>query len=148
MLTGQLYACFCGWNGPFIKMAKQSSYVVQVKIVKNDESMTMEAEIIENFKGEGIEENIVIGGLTSCDVRTKHFPVGSTWFFALEKGGTISEDDQSEEIEFYSISICGEYQLKVVKNKVIGQITNEEYRKTPQKMDLKAFKKLLQEELS
>ncbi len=148
MLTGQVYACFCDWNGPFIKMAKQSSYVVEVKIVKKKDELEMEAEVIEGFKGKGLGEKVVIVRFTSCDLSPKYFLVGTTWFLALEKRGVIEETDQHEEVPTYTISICGEYILKVVKDKVIGQITYEEYKKKPQKMDLKTFKKLLKKELS
>ncbi len=138
------YPCFCGWNGPFISMAEDSTYVIQGKVIRHNSYGEMDFIIEKSFAGKINEKIIKINAVTSCDERItkENFPNGSRWFLALEESGFSDSNSGA-----YSISICGTYSLKIIKNYVIGRINTKKYKDPLQKMLQTDFIKLLKEEL-
>ncbi len=134
-------------NGFFIPSSTVASYVVQVKIIKNDKSEFTEAEVIHVFKEKIDHKTILIGGISSCEVYFGDAPVGSKWFLAFGGRSGSFMLNQPGKIPSYSISICGRNYLKVVKDNVIGRIDGNTYDDKPQKMNVELFSLLLLGEL-
>ena len=133
------YSCSCGWGGPFLKVASDTSLVDFVAVVKIKKHlnlkgkrdvktpMSMEVEIVETLYGKEHQKTIEVWGDNGmmCRPYISEFPEGTTWILALRHG---SEEwgHLKETASDYSISICGEYSLRSKGRKVIGLIERKE----------------------
>lgn len=148
ILSSGVMACDCGYNGPFIAMAKQSKLVVLVKVkdypVVSEISktpMAMNLEVIEIFKGREKRKNIIVWGDNGhlCRPFVSQFKKDSTYVMALNKGSE-KWGQEKESKNDYSISNCGVFWLNVdlFQQKIIGDINSTD-RKT-QTITVKKFK--------
>jgi len=96
---------------------------------------SMDVRVIEVLKGTEEGKTIRIWGDTGalCRPYVSHFPVGTTWFFAVQK--TTGEQASSlwERLfpsahkSDFAISICGDFWLEVRDGRAVGRVTVEHY---------------------
>jgi hypothetical protein len=134
------YACDCGSNGEFLKVAPKSQLVALVKVKKYltfkkiyDEQtpMSMEVEVISIYKGKEKRKILKIWGDNGnlCRPYLSQFKTGEYYIIAFTKGsdGTQGHVHDDERITDYTISICGNYWLRVdIKSqKAFGSVTDK-----------------------
>jgi hypothetical protein len=103
------FACSCGYEGPFLNVAKRISFVAVVKVTKylsykDDIPLSMEVEIIDIYKGKEIRKRVIVWGDNGilCRPFISTFEKGKHYAIALHENDTD-----------YSISACGCYWLTV-----------------------------------
>ena len=117
----------------FLKLASKNNLIVRGKVIsyhdkvgvlsthqgKPDHYLTMDFEINEVLKGELKQEKIRIRGDNGaqCFRYIMNFPIGTEWVFILPDWKASSDPDQK-----YVALACGEYQVKVEGEEVIGKI--------------------------
>jgi hypothetical protein len=122
------------WGGPFSKVALGQHLIVLGEILSHDKN-SMDVRVIEVLKGTEEGRTIRIWGDTGalCRPYVSHFPVGTTWLFAVQK--TTGEQDSSlwgrlfppTHKSDYAISICGDFWLEVRDGRAVGRVTVEHY---------------------
>lgn len=154
LTVGQIVlACDCDSQGEFLTVAPKTKLVALVKVKKyltfkdiNEEKtpMSMEAEIIETYKGKEKRKTVIVWGDFGnlCRPYLSRFDVGKFYVIAFDKGsdGSKGFEHKNEKITDYSISNCGNYWLNVdIKNKIaIGSVA-----KTKKKIALNKLKTIL-----
>ncbi|ULQ55843.1 hypothetical protein KJS94_14430 [Flavihumibacter rivuli] len=143
LLTGQLsFACDCDSEGEFLTVAPKSEFVALVKVTKflsfrniydKQTPMSMEVEIVDVYKGEEVRKKLVVWGDNGilCRPYLSQFDKGKYYVIAFFKAsdgskGHVHEDERPTD---YAISICGDYWLKVDKDKqkAVGMVTKKQY---------------------
>ena len=106
--------CTCVWGGPFLTVGAREGLIVRATVLSYS-AHAMEVEVHETFKGDASAARIRIWGDTGalCRPYVTKFPVGTEWVFAV---GT--NPDRAEGA--YAINGCGEYAVKVEKDRVSG----------------------------
>ncbi len=144
----KLNACTCIWGGPFLKIIKTPDLILQIKVADHfgnvrGNTTGMEAQILNIYKGNETRERILIWGndgiLCRPSISSYNFPVDDTFIVAIYR----SEDGRGakgETSEHYYLSVCGEFYLSLIHNKVSGFIDNDNNR---QVMDLSVFEEKL-----
>lgn len=130
-----LSACECGYQGPFVQMAKTTQLVGLFKVIKfltykniynNPTPMSMEVEMIEKYKGNEICNRIVVWGDPGnlCRPYLSIFTEGQYYVIALNAVGKRMPEEKETD---YFISICGAYWLNVnfPKATVTGDIDSK-----------------------
>lgn len=157
-LNSTTYACSCGWAGGFNQVAYHTGFVAIVKVKKyldfrktydSKTPMSMEVEVIEVLKGKESRKTIKVWGDTGalCRPYVSQFKKRTTWVMALSVGNENWGHPKEIKTD-YSISICGEYWLKVENSEVIG-IINENFstrKQSIQKMNIEEFKRSFKNE--
>lgn len=134
------FACSCKWNGPFLKVSYTTKLVAIVRVKKhltfndiyNEKTpMSMEIEIIEVLWGKETRKTVTVWGDDGvlCRPYLTRFKEGTIWVLALYAGNE-GWGHKNETANDYSVSICGEYWLRVKNNNVYGVIEGKnKYRK-------------------
>jgi hypothetical protein len=144
-----LYACSCGYHGPFLQVAIETPLVGLFKVTKlltfknisgKPTPMSMEVEMIEKYKGEDNRKRIVVWGDPGhlCRPYLSLFTEAQYYVIALNSVGKRMPEEKETD---YFISICGAYWLNVnfKKSTVTGDIdSNNETSKTISLNELKA----------
>ena len=135
------FACDCDSQGEFLTVAPRMKLVSLIKINRyltfkdiNDKPtpMSMEVEIIENYKGQETRNIITVWGDNGalCRPYLSRFDIGKYYVIAFDKSSDISEvnANKTEKKTDYSISICGDYWLSVDFKKQIatGPVSNKQ----------------------
>ncbi len=120
------FSCSCNWIGPFLKVAPQSEPLVRGVVLgyhgeQRGLPLAMDIKVLEVYRGKTEESQIRIWGDNGwlCRPSVSQFPVGTEWIFALNGPG--SKPGMSPG---YALSVCGQFWLKVVDGKVIGNLDN------------------------
>jgi hypothetical protein len=139
---GQLtFACECGSQGDFLKVAGKTQFVALVKVTKfltfkdiykEKTPMSMEVEIIEIYKGKETRKKVTVWGDNGilCRPYLSKFELGKYYVIAFFKGseGTKGLANENEKVTDYSISICGEFWLNADKKNKFAESTTAEYK--------------------
>jgi hypothetical protein len=135
------FACDCGSQGDFLKVAPKTELVALVKITKyltfkdiyeERTPMSMEAEIIEIYKGTETRKTIIVWGDNGilCRPYLSRFDEGKYYVIAFYKGedGLKGHVHKNEKTTDYFISVCGDYWLNVEMKKQIatGSVANKQ----------------------
>lgn len=128
------FACDCGYEGPFLKMAKRTPLVALVKVKKyltfkdidgSKTPMSMEVEIIEKYKGKENRKMITVWGDIGnlCRPYLSIFKEEKYYVIAFDKGNHNSGHRDEKDTD-YSITACGCYWLTadVRKKEAAGDI--------------------------
>ncbi len=94
----------------------------------------MEIKVDEVFKGKNVPAKIRVHGDRGADCRPylNQFPPNTQWIFAL------NEMPSGE----YTISVCGEFWLKIKKNEIKGQIIYDQ-KHPPKTISLSTFREMM-----
>ena len=116
---GSASACSCGWDGPFLQVARGSLLVVRGTVIRHhtEDAPCMDFLVTEVLQGGLLDSGMRIGmgdGML-CRPPLDAFPVGSEWVLALDGPG-------SKPGNGHALSHCGEYWLRVADGKVSGSI--------------------------
>jgi hypothetical protein len=137
---GQLtFACDCGSQGDFLKVAGKTQFVALVKVSKyltfkdiyNEKMpMSMEVEIIEVYKGKETRKKVTVWGDNGilCRPYLSKFRTGKYYVIAFYNASETSRGlaSENEKATDYSISVCGEYWLDAdIHNKIAVSPTTE-----------------------
>lgn len=143
---GQVSACSCSWMGPFLKMAPQSPIVIRGIILEHHgqekgSPSAMKVQVLEIFRGEIQSQRIRVWGDLGwlCRPPVSKFPVGTEWILALNGLGSkpgVTPDG-------YAISVCGEFCLRVVNGKALGNLDNAQDQKASQEIALNELRRKL-----
>jgi len=117
------FACDCEDQGNFIQVAPKSDLVAYIRIKKfltfkdiNEEKtpMSMDAEVIEVFKGKEVRKNIIIWGDNGimCRPYLSRFKEGELYVIAFHSSNK-DHGHKNEKNTDYFISVCGTYYLPV-----------------------------------
>jgi len=142
-------ACSCVWGGPFSKVALHKAVIILGQVLSYHKN-SMEVQVIELIKGTEDRTTIRIWGDNGalCRPYVTHFPIGTTWLFAISALPTKTVGEQlksgSEEgfisssgNKEYAISVCGEFWLKVNHEEAVGRITVDHHSKLMERVPLK-----------
>lgn len=129
------HACDCDDGGGFFTVSPTVDLVVQARVLRHTDlrthndglpayPTTMELEVVRVFKGRETSQIIRVFGDRGADCLeyVSHFPVGSTWFFALHNAENSRFDGRGAAANSYSISSCGTYAVRESGNNVTGHI--------------------------
>ena len=129
------FPCTCKDNKPYRDVTPFASVIVLVKVTRfltykqvNDIQvpMSMEAEIIEIYKGKERRRTVKIWGDNGllCRPYLNKFLPGNYYVMGLFKSTGNYKDNVQEKFGDYWISICGEYTLEVdwVRKRAKGRI--------------------------
>ena len=142
LTLGQItFACDCGSQGEFLKVAKKTQFVALVRVTKyltfkdiykEKMPMSMEVEIIEVYKGKETRKKVTVWGDNGilCRPYLSKFKTGKYYVIAFNNASETSRGltSENEKVTDYSISICGEYWLDADINKKTAVSTTTEYQ--------------------
>jgi hypothetical protein len=122
----RVFACDCGYQGNFMKVAPKTDLVALVKVIRFITSTTMEVEIIEVLKGNEKQKRILVWGDdgNDCFPYLSEFKKEQEYLFAFNFH-TSKDYGLNREFE---VSICGEFWLNIEKKglKRIAVSSNDE----------------------
>ena len=135
------FACDCGSDGEFLKVAPKSEFVALIKVTKylsyksiyeNQIPMSMEVEVVEVYKGKETRKKLTVWGDNGilCRPYLSQFDTGKYYVIAFYKAsdGSNGHVHENERPIDYAISICGDYWLKadMGKQKAVGAVTKKQ----------------------
>jgi hypothetical protein len=136
-----IFACDCGSQGDFFKVAEKTQFVALIKVTKylsfkdiykEKMPMSMEVEIIEIYKGIETRKKVTVWGDNGilCRPYLSKFKLGKYYVIAFSKATENSRGlgNENEKITDYSISICGEFWLNADKKNKLAESANTEYK--------------------
>jgi len=142
-------ACSCNWNGPFRKVAPQSEVVIRGTVTgyhgeQRGVPLAMDVEVLEIIKGNTNQRRVRIWGDNGwlCRPSVTHFPVGTEWILALNGPGSKPGATPG----YYAMSICGQFWLKVIDGRVIGNFDNAQDWQASQELSLEEFRRSFHEQ--
>ena len=135
------FACDCGSQGDFLKVAEKTQFVALVKVTKyltfkdiykEKMPMSMEVEIIEIYKGKETRKKVTVWGDNGilCRPYLSKFELGKYYVIAFFRGTEDSRGlgNENEKITDYSISVCGEFWLNADKKNKVAESATTEYK--------------------
>jgi hypothetical protein len=138
-------ACDCAWKGPFFDVAPLSNLIVRARVAGYQSEgkeipAAMDLEVQEVFCGETPATPFRVWGGDGllCRPNVTEFPVGTEWIFALDGPGAKPGMSPGR-----SISICGQYWLRVADGKVSGNMENRDDKSASMELPLSEFRKRL-----
>src|SRR6187455_1998006 len=110
LLLSKTFACSCEYQGSFLKVSKETSFIALIKVSKyltfkdiygEKTPMSMEVELIETYKGKEERKTFKVWGDPGnlCRPYLNKFKEGQYYVIAFSPA--------SEDKNDYSISICG-----------------------------------------
>lgn len=119
-----LLACSCEWwGGPFLRVAHRAGLVVRGTVTEYVEGPrdreAMDIRVIEVLRGRKDLKMVRVqgGSESACVPSERRFPIGTEWIFALHDSAGV--DRMS-----YTMSICGEFWVRVDKGMAYGSIAS------------------------
>jgi hypothetical protein len=130
----QSIACDCGYNGPFLQVAKQTKLVVVVKVKDYSHlgevsrtPMAMQVEVLEVLKGKEARKSIIVWGDDGhlCRPYVSQFKKDSVYVMALDEGSE-RWGQKKESKKDYCISGCGAFWLSadIFQRRALGDINS------------------------
>lgn len=128
---GKIMACSCNYQGSFLKLAPQTSFIALVKVKqwKNfktispgyDVPLCMDVKIVKVYKGTEKRKTITVWGDPGnlCRPYLTSFPVGQYFIIAFSPAGKAGYEPKED----YAINNCGCYWLRV--NKKEGTVSGD-----------------------
>lgn len=121
----QVWACSCATNEPFLKVAGKAPLIVVGKVVAHEGKsraggpLVMEVKIQDLWKGQYGAATLRVQGGDGwlCRPEVGEFPVGSEWVLALNGPGSKPGTGPN-----FALSSCGQYWLRVEKDRAVGRI--------------------------
>lgn len=152
LAAADVQACSCEYRGSFLKLAPPTQLVAVVKVTRyltfkdiygEKTPMSMEAEIIDIYKGVEQRKKIIVWGDPGnlCRPYLNTFKEGQYYAIAFDAGRpNTGTEPAGEKATDYSICICGAYWLSVdiEKQIVSGHIKGKEVK--TQSMSLSELK--------
>jgi len=151
----QSFPCDCGYNGPFLHVAKQTKLVVVIR-VKNyfhpgelsHMPMAMRVEVLEVLKGKEERKSIIVWGDNGwlCRPYVSQFKKDSVYVLALNEENGKWEEEQENRKDYF-VRSCGAFWLTadIVKRKVLGDINSTD--KSSQSMTIEKLRSELSNDL-
>lgn len=122
----QAFACDCFDAGDFMTVAPKTEMIALVKVTKylsydniygNTTPISMEALIVDLYRGNETQKTIIVWGDNGalCRPYISQFSLGKYYLIAFYKGsdGKNVHTHKNEKTTDYIISNCGEYWLNV-----------------------------------
>ena len=134
-------ACSCAWSGSFLTVAPRCPLVVEGAVaeqhVKDGLIDWIDVDVREVFHGYVERGMLRIYGDRGwlCRPSLSLFPVGTEWVFALNGPGSKPAMDPG-----YSLSVCGQYWLRVANGTVIGNIADDKDMNASERFSLDDFR--------
>lgn len=140
---GEVSACSCSWMGPFLTMAPHSPIIIRGMILdhlgqEKGNPSSMEVQVLEVFRGDLQERRVRVWGDLGwlCRPPVSKFPIGTEWILALNGPGSkpgVTPDG-------YAISVCGEFWLRVIQGKAVGNLDNAQDKNASLEIDLQELR--------
>ena len=118
VFPADLLACTCVPAGPFLSVSARETLIVRGTVARYV-GHGMDVDVRETLKGQPGAATVRIWGDTGllCRPYVSQFPIGTEWVFAVRPSVERGESG-------YAISACGEYAMRVEKDRVSGESTS------------------------
>lgn len=146
------FACSCNYQGSFLKLAPNTSFIALIKVKKlmkyktlsngQEIPLSMQVKVVEIYKGTEKRKTITVWGDNGnqCRPYLNRFSKDGYYIIAFIPAGRVEGELKTD----YAINNCGSYWLSVNKKEktVMGDIESENQTKST--MDLINLKMTLQ----